>query len=54
VESARLTPRGTPILDSILGVYSLTATSSDLYLGGDFTKVSGVDQEHVADRAITP
>ncbi len=43
-----------PSVNSILGVYSLAAGATDLLLGGDFTKVGGVDQEHFADLAITP
>jgi hypothetical protein len=43
-----------PSVNSSLGVYALAATSADLFLGGDFTKVGGVDQEHFADMAITP
>jgi hypothetical protein len=43
-----------PNVNSSLGVYSLAATATDLYLGGDFTAVGGIDQEHFADLAITP
>jgi hypothetical protein len=42
-----------PSVNSTLGVYSLAATSTDLYVGGDFTKIGGIDQEHYADLAIT-
>jgi hypothetical protein len=35
-----------------LGVYSLAATATDLYVGGDFNKLGGVDQEHYADLPI--
>lgn len=42
-----------PDIDSTLGVYSLTATPTDLYLGGDFTKISGTPQAHYADLALT-
>lgn len=42
-----------PDLDSTLGDFSLFATATDLYLGGDFTKVGGVDQEHFADLALS-
>ena len=41
-------------MNSSLGVYVLAATATDLYLGGDFTAVGGIDQEHFADLAITP
>jgi hypothetical protein len=43
-----------PSVDSALGVYSLAATTTDLYVGGDFTKIDSIDQEHYADLAITP
>ena len=43
-----------PDVNSSLGVYALAATATDLYLGGDFTAVGGIDQEHFADLAITP
>ena len=43
-----------PNVNSSLGVYSLAATTTDLYLGGDFTKINGIDQEHYADLTITP
>jgi hypothetical protein len=43
-----------PSVDSALGIYSLAATTTDLYLGGDFTKIGGIDQQHYADLAITP
>jgi hypothetical protein len=43
----------TPSLDSALGDYSFASTTTDRYVGGDFTKVSGVDQAHFADLPIT-
>lgn len=43
-----------PNVNSSLGVYSLAATSTDLFLGGDFTTIGGIDQEHFGDLAITP
>lgn len=46
-------PNWAPSLNSILGDFTLTATATNLYLGGDFTTVNGVDQEHFADLAIT-
>jgi Domain of unknown function (DUF5122) beta-propeller len=46
-------PTWHPDVDSTLGTFSLFATATDLYLGGDFLKVGGVDQQHFADLALT-
>ena len=42
-----------PSLNSSLGVFAEHATSSKLYIGGDFTTVSGVSQPHFARFTIT-
>lgn len=37
-----------PRINSALGVWEMAATGTDLYLGGDFTKISGKAQPHFA------
>lgn len=37
-----------PVVNSALGVWSMGSDAAHLYLGGDFTKVGGVAQQHFA------
>lgn len=37
-----------PVINSALGTWSLGVDADRLYVGGDFTKISGVDQPHFA------
>ena len=37
-----------PVVNSALGVWAMGSDATRMYLGGDFTRAGGVDQQHIA------
>lgn len=37
-----------PVVNSKLGVFALTTTTAGIYAGGDFTRISGANQQGLA------